>query len=257
MQNKNGMDGRDIFNYRSHVKNISKQTRICHQTTQECQDKTIDSVLDFLLGFMNKSTGLEYRWINKVFNTNFRRSTGEAKKLTYAASVIGSSLVFISCLFEPAGWDAVNLSDIIPLKCEAWIPTPSNHQATVGSIFVCQRIGLIYRFCQSSPLYLPQTEKQVATTWPGQHQICRLKVWTTEAKLTVNLRHKNVFCGYSVLPVIPKHIKIQLTIQTWNVMKAQKTFAYQKFAVHSRQRTPMSPRCGVRAEHIKLRKLKL
>lgn len=32
---------------------------------QEFQDKTIDSVLDFPLGFMNKSTGLEYRWMNK------------------------------------------------------------------------------------------------------------------------------------------------------------------------------------------------
>ncbi|CAB1421643.1 unnamed protein product [Pleuronectes platessa] len=56
----------------------------------------------------------------------------------------------------------MNLSDIIPLKSEAWIPPPSNRQATEGSIFVCQRMGLIYRFCQSSPFffYLPQTEKQ-------------------------------------------------------------------------------------------------
>ncbi|TNN87607.1 hypothetical protein EYF80_002324 [Liparis tanakae] len=57
---------------------------------------------------------------------------------------------------------AVNLSHIIPLKSEAWIPPPSNHQATMGSIFVCQRIGLIYRFCPSSPVYLPLTEEQTS-----------------------------------------------------------------------------------------------
>lgn len=114
---------------------------------------------------------------------------------------------------------------------EAWIPPPSNHQATVGSIFVCQRMGLIYRFCQSSPFYLPETEKQVATTWPGQHQICQqqLKVW--EGKLTVNMRDKNLSIRIHPCPASSTKIyrkKIQFTIQTWNVMKAQRTFAYQK-----------------------------
>lgn len=142
-----------------------------------------------------------YRWMNKQgFNTNFRRSTAKARNLTYAVSVIGKGLVFISCLFEPAGLGAVNLSDIIPLKREAWIPAPSNHQTTVGSIFVCQRMGLIYKFCQSSPLHLLQTEKQVATTWPRQHLICvqlrQMHVYevfhsTTEERLAVYLWYKN------------------------------------------------------------------
>lgn len=46
-----GVYGLEIFNYHKHVENISKRTTVCHQTTQECQDKTIDSVLDFSFRF--------------------------------------------------------------------------------------------------------------------------------------------------------------------------------------------------------------
>lgn len=39
----------------------SKQATLFYSTMQEFQDKTIDPVLDFPLGFMNKSTASEYR----------------------------------------------------------------------------------------------------------------------------------------------------------------------------------------------------
>lgn len=44
---------------------------------------------------------------------------------------IDHGLVFISCFFELTGLGAMNLSDIIPLKSEAWVPTHSKHQSAV------------------------------------------------------------------------------------------------------------------------------
>lgn len=100
--------------------------------------------------------------LSKVFSCSFIRTDGKAILLT---------VVSISCLFESAVLGAMNLSNIIPVKSEAWIPPPPhNYQATAGSICVCQRMGLIYRFCQSSPHYLPRTEKQATTKWSGQCQ---------------------------------------------------------------------------------------
>ena len=58
---ENWLDGREYFNYHGHIGSISKWTTVFYLTMQEFQDKTIDSVLDFPLGFMNKSTALEYR----------------------------------------------------------------------------------------------------------------------------------------------------------------------------------------------------
>lgn len=187
---------------------------------QEFLVKMIDFSIFLYILWMHLPPWSTDEWVNKVFNTNFRRSTGEARKLTYAASFIGSGLVFISCLFEPACLGAMNLSDIIPLKSEAWIPPPSNHQATVGSIFVCQRMGLIYRFCQSSS-FLPASDWETGSnnmTWTTSDMSAAEKrgiakgllLRTTEGKIDCNIRDKNLsFWGYiTVLSVIPKYIYI-------------------------------------------------
>lgn len=68
------------------------------------------------------------------------------------STATADNIMLISCLFEPAVLGAMSLSNIIPVKSEACIPAPPcNYQATAGSICVCQRIGLIYRFCQIQP----------------------------------------------------------------------------------------------------------
>lgn len=101
--------------------------------------------------------------LNKVFSCSFIRTDGKAILLT------ADNIVPISCLFEPAVLGAMNLSNIIPVKSEAWIPPPPrNYQATAGSICVCQRMGLIYRFCQSSPP-LPASDRDT-----GNNQM----IWT-------------------------------------------------------------------------------
>lgn len=88
----------------------------------------------------------------------------ESRRITYAASVNSNGLGLFRASLNLHGLDAVNLSGITPVKFKAWIPPPSNQEATEGSIFVCQGIGLIYRFCQSSLLWRLQNEKRVAIT---------------------------------------------------------------------------------------------
>lgn len=107
--------------------------------------------------------------MNKACNAN--ECPEGVTMLTYIASLITSGLEFISCLFELASLSAVNLSDIISLKSEAYIPVPSNHQATVGSIFVWDWFtGSVKQ------LSLPASDWETGittTTWSGQHQIRR------------------------------------------------------------------------------------
>lgn len=149
--------------------------------------------------------------LNKVFSCSFIRTDGKAILLT------ADDIVPISCLFEPAVLGAMNLSNIIPVKPEAWIPPPPrNYQATAGSICVCQRMGLIYRFCQSSPHYLPRTEKQATTKWSGQCQTRwqpgktgrahRFPTAEGERENRQNLRQKSLRMPVG-LPVLPCYKK--------------------------------------------------
>lgn len=146
--------------------------------------------------------------LNKVFSCSFIRTDGKALLLT------ADDIVPISCLFEPAVLGAMNLSNIIPVKSEAWIPPPPcNYQATAGSICVCQRMGLIYRFCQSSPHYLPRTEKQATTKWSGQCQTRwqpgktgRFPTAEGERENRQNLRQKSLRMPVG-LPVMPCYKK--------------------------------------------------
>lgn len=162
---------------------------------QEFLVSAIDFCVFLYISWMHLQLWSTDEWVNKVFNTNFRRSTGEARKLTYAASFIGSGLVFISCLFEPACLGAMNLSDIIPLKSEGLNPTTQQPSGHCGINLCLPENGIDLQVLSKQP-FLPASDWETGSnnmTWTTSDTSAAEKrgiakgllLRTTEGKLTV------------------------------------------------------------------------
>lgn len=114
-------------------KTFPKVITACHWTTEECWDKTIDPVMDFSSGFMNKSTDVKYRWMNKqVFQYQFPRGRSRAKKAYFMLPLL---LAVVLCLFHASLNQESKVLWICLKSSQSNLRPGSHHPATVRPLW--------------------------------------------------------------------------------------------------------------------------